>query len=262
MPSCGQVAVPPGLRPEPGGLLVPNLDEAVLDMAARLLERDEREALLGDLAEMHASSWRATLEILGLLLRRQAALWSHWRPWLAALGLSLPGALLLQGTSFSVSCTYQGLTAAGLCAGWGPAGREQLVLLPCLATLLTLGSWSVGFLIGFISRRTFWASAMLAALPCLYCQSKFHELAVPRVSLLLFVPWMIVGARQALRSIRIKPTPAIALAAAAAISIAMFVRISNTPWTLNWALAAPVWCISVVAFRPDLLALRKPPAHG
>ena len=51
--------MPPGLRPEPGGLLVPNLDEAVLDMAARLLERDEREALLGDLAEMHASSWRA-----------------------------------------------------------------------------------------------------------------------------------------------------------------------------------------------------------
>ena len=229
------------------------LGRSAIELAARLLERDDRETVLGDLAEMGASSWRAFAEILGLLLWRQAAPWSHWHPWCAAFALSLPGALLLQGTSFAVGCTYQGLTGASLCAGWSPGGREQWLLLACLIGLLSVAAWSLGFLIGLLSRRTLWASAVVAALPCLYCQSKFHEMSLPRLSLLLFIPLAILGAQRTKRSIRIKPACAIALTTVGTMSLMIFVRTSNTVWTSNWALLLPVWCIALLAFRPDLL---------
>jgi hypothetical protein len=186
-------------------------------MVAQLLERDELEAVMGDLTEMRATPWRSSIEILGLIVRRQAAHWSHGFPWVAAFGLALPGTLLLQGTSYSISCRYQGLTGAGICNGWSPAGGGQLAQLPCLAVLLVLTSWSLGFLTSFISRRTLWASAILVAAPCLYCQAKFHEAAVSRLCLLLFLPLMAAGACQGLRGTRIRPATAIALTAVSTV---------------------------------------------
>jgi hypothetical protein len=236
--------------------IMQSLGRSAIDTAARLLERDDREAVLGDLAEMGAGSWRALAEILGLLFWRQAALWSHWQPWCATLALSLPGALLLQGTSFAIGCTYQGLTGATLCAGWSPGDHTQWLLLSCLIGLLTVAAWSLGFLIGFISRRTLWASAAVAALPCLYCQSKFHEMSLPRLSLLLFIPLAVLGAQRGSRSIRIKPAGAIALTTVGTMSLMIFVRTSNTVWTENWALLWPVCCLTLLAFRPDLLERR------
>jgi hypothetical protein len=66
-----------------------------VEAAARLLEPPEREAALGDLFEAHESSWEGLLGVLGLLFRRQAALWNDWRPWLASFGVALPGSLQL-----------------------------------------------------------------------------------------------------------------------------------------------------------------------
>ena len=235
-----------------GTHVMPYLARSVKEIMARLLEPDEREAVMGDLAEMGASSWRSSVEILGLIVRRQATHWSRWLPWFAAFGLSLPGTLLLQGASFSISCTYQGLTGAELCAGWSPTGREHLALLPCLAVLLSLASWSLGFLTRFVSRPIFWASATLAALPCIYCQLKFHEAAVPRLSLLLFLPPMLAGAHHGLRGAGVKPVIAVALTALSTVSIVVFERVSHMPWTSNWALLLPVWCVALLAFRPDL----------
>ena len=81
----------------------------LLKIAAALLGRDEREAVLGDLAETGAGAWRSLGEVLGLIARQQIALWNSWRPWLATFGVALPGSLLLMGVSLSVSCTYERL---------------------------------------------------------------------------------------------------------------------------------------------------------
>jgi len=54
-----------------------------VEAAARLLARDEREAVLGDLIEAGESTWQGVLSVLGLVFRREAVLWKSWRPWLA-----------------------------------------------------------------------------------------------------------------------------------------------------------------------------------
>ena len=54
-----------------------------------LLETDERRAVLGDLAESGESGWQALAGMLGLVARRQAALWCDWRPWAALIVMPL-----------------------------------------------------------------------------------------------------------------------------------------------------------------------------
>lgn len=67
-----------------------------VDVVSQLLEREEREAVLGDLAEADENTWHGLLAILGLVIRRQAELWKSWRPWLATFGVALPSTLLLR----------------------------------------------------------------------------------------------------------------------------------------------------------------------
>lgn len=69
----------------------------LMNVVSRLLEPEEREAVLGDLAEAGKNTRQALPSVLGLVVRRQAALWKNWRPWLAAFGLALPGSILLMG---------------------------------------------------------------------------------------------------------------------------------------------------------------------
>ncbi len=62
-------------------------------------------------------------DVFGLVVRRQVAPWRSWRPWLAVLGLGVPGSFLLMGFSLSVSQAYQQLVespireATGLAVG-------------------------------------------------------------------------------------------------------------------------------------------------
>jgi hypothetical protein len=59
-----------------------------LRLLARALEPVEREVVLGDLAESSGTNCSAIRDLLGLIIRRQAGLWSVWRPWIALLGVS------------------------------------------------------------------------------------------------------------------------------------------------------------------------------
>ena len=70
-----------------------------VDLFSRLLEADERDAVRGDLTESGASGGRALRDVLGLVVRRQAALWVDWRPWLALLGVVVTLGLLLSHVS-------------------------------------------------------------------------------------------------------------------------------------------------------------------
>ena len=186
---------------------------SLVDVVAQLLERDEREAVLGDLVEAGESGWQALLGVLGLVIRRQAVLWKNWRPWLAAFGLALPGSLLLMGFSLSVSQSYQRLIdpddssdVPALTVGPG------FWLLLCNVFLLIGWSWTGGFVVGSLSRRTVWVSAVLSFIPCLFCLARFRVESLSRFCLLLFLLPAIWGVLRGLRIIRIELSSAIVLA--------------------------------------------------
>lgn len=53
------------------------------ERVSRLLELKERDAVWGDITESGESGFRALSGLLGLVARRQAALWMDLRPWIA-----------------------------------------------------------------------------------------------------------------------------------------------------------------------------------
>ena len=81
------------------GEVMTRIGWTLADLATQLLEPHERDAVCGDLAECGASGWRTLREVLGLVARRQAALWADWRPWIAVIAIVVPiGMMLSHGT--------------------------------------------------------------------------------------------------------------------------------------------------------------------
>jgi len=181
-----------------------------VEAASGLLEPREREAVLGDLAEAGDSMLRGLFDVLGLALRRQALLWKSWRPWVSAFGVVLPNSFQLMGFSLLVSETFRRMFGQGL-------GSDGMRLLLCRIVLLTILAWSCGFAVGMISRRTLWASIAACFLPCLFCLSRFDMPHQSPLSLLLFMPFALWGARQGLRQLRLRLSSAITLAVAATV---------------------------------------------
>jgi hypothetical protein len=68
---------------------------SIVDRLSRLLDPNERDAVVGDLTELKASTFEAVSDLVGLIARRQAALWLEWRPWLALVGGVVPLGWLL-----------------------------------------------------------------------------------------------------------------------------------------------------------------------
>ena len=56
--------------------------------AARPLEKEEREVVIGDCVEFGLSGWRALWEVLGLIVRQQLRIWTNWHPWFALIGVA------------------------------------------------------------------------------------------------------------------------------------------------------------------------------
>jgi hypothetical protein len=219
-------------------------------IAARLLANDEREAVLGDLEEASESAGRGFMDVSGLVLRRQWELWRSWRPWVAGLGLALPGSLALMGISVSLSWSCLRLLGPRTLAGAAPAHYGFLPIL-CQVLLLAACSWSGGVVMGSISRRTLWVSALLCCSPCLFCLARFRIESLSRFSLLLFVLPAMLGVRHGWRTLRIGLRPAIALAAVVTLCMSLRWR-SGSLWVLDWALIWPAWYLVATALRPAL----------
>jgi len=144
-----------------------------VDVLSRLLEADERDAVRGDLMESGASAGRALRDVLGLIVRRQAALWMDWRPWLALRGgAAAVGALLsivsrwwADGSAIYSFLYVNNWTWAYLDS---PGARRDLAhysvgfLLKCVT--LICWSWTSGFVLGSLSRRTVWINGALFCL--------------------------------------------------------------------------------------------------
>jgi hypothetical protein len=207
----------------------------LLELGTRLLDPQEREVVLGDLVETHETTWRGLLDIFGLVLRRQAGLWRDPRPWAAGFVVALPGSYLLMIASFSVSCTYQRLVNHRVFVGHWPTGHEGFLLLLCHVLLLIAWSWTAGYVVGSVSRRTLWASVALAAVPALLmlCSSGFWMC-------FLFLPPAALGVLRGWQG------SLISFRAASVLALAMTVLMISAwshgaLWPANWALLCPAW---------------------
>ena len=143
------------------------------DRVSRLLDPDERDAVRGDFAELGITSAQAVVEVLGLLMRRQAALWTEWGPWLALVGVVIPLGALLGQLSWSWadgSAIYTFLYVNNWTWAYveSPGARRDLLDVGtrvCLNDLALIGwSWTTGFALGSLSRRTLWVTATLFCL--------------------------------------------------------------------------------------------------
>ena len=218
----------------------------LVEVAARLLERDEREAVLGDLLETGEGAWQGLLDVLGLVVRRQLSHWKNWQPWLALFGLALPGSLILMGVSVSVSSMYERLIDHRILIGSSHAIHEGFLQILCRGLLLIGCSWACGFVMGSLSRRTLWVSIASSCFACLFCLVRFREPSLSRLCLFLFLLPAIWGVRQALRLIRINLALAIFLAIAIT-TLMILPSNSRGLWTLNWSLVWPAWYIVATA---------------
>jgi hypothetical protein len=210
----------------------------LVELAARLLDREDRETMLGDLEEAGESSWRRLLDISGLVVRRQAMLWQSWRPWLAAFGLAFPVSLLLMGFSLTITQSFRHLGAPG-----HPANGFAIPVLLSQVGLLVGWSWIGGFVLASISRRTLWVSMVLCACPCLFCLARFRVPHLPSPCLLLFLLPAIWGVRRNFRAPVMQSRTAAGLALAVTL-LTIFLSNGGLP---NWILTWPAWYLAATA---------------
>ena len=135
----------------------------LVDIASRMLHPDERDAVSGDFAESGESGGRALRGVLDLIVRRQVALWKDWRPWSVLIGLVWPAGILLTQCSFRVEGSWDlYFWIFRNRSDFDPAillyislTMEQcFVDLLCGSLLLGALSWSSGFVVGLLTRRT------------------------------------------------------------------------------------------------------------
>jgi hypothetical protein len=139
----------------------------------RMLDPAEQEVVQGDLTECGESGRQAFREVLGLVVRRQAALWANWQPWLCLVGLVIPLGMVLSITGrrttdptavylwmYANNWDWQLLTYRGF---WHQLGDTSADVVITYLTLIC-GSWSAGFVLGAASRPTVRTTSVLLAL--------------------------------------------------------------------------------------------------
>ena len=152
------------------------------DIVSRMLNRDERDAVCGDLVESGAAGGQALRDVLGLVIRRQAELWKDWHPWLALGGLAGVAGVLLSDIAFrfdaAIVLQVRTYWRHGVHFGTGLSIGEDAVYLACLFLALFSWSWTSGFLLGSLSGRATW---LTGALFCLVVHSWYSlRLILPR----------------------------------------------------------------------------------
>jgi hypothetical protein len=148
-----------------GGAKVSNLWARYRDVLSKFLDPAEREAVFGDFAELALTDRSAVKSLVGLVLRRQLRLWTRWNPWFVLVAVIIP------------VCPLLARICAGLTIGIWPSlwmnlhhgisyrtGLSTDALLSGLffqGAALVTWSWTSGFALGTLSRRTIWVSGTL-----------------------------------------------------------------------------------------------------
>jgi hypothetical protein len=246
----------------------------VVDVVSSMLDPTEAKAVRGDFIESGETGSRALLDVLGLIFRRQAALWIHWQPWLVLAGLVVPLGTLLSLVSrntadssaiyiwfYANNWDWRLLSNAGFWYGF--AECVPSVLLAYLA--LACWSWASGFLLGLSSRPTLWFNRVLFCLILLLAEPlgapqlfghalilqrargfdpnhvvfalRFYRVLFPLIvqAVLVFLPF-VWGVRQSLRSSRLPLTFRTILGTTAFATLATLVSQNLVWWLLRvWA---------------------------
>jgi hypothetical protein len=154
----------------------------IVDFLSQFLEPAERDAVRGDLAESGTSALRAFNGILGLVFRRQIAvfspLWEDWRAWGTLIFVVIPLSILLsiaateaaRGSAvyfwmYLNNWDWALLTNQGF---WYTLGNSTLFLCKGFL-LLVCWSWSAGILLGAIARGFIRLNARLFVVSLVSC---------------------------------------------------------------------------------------------
>jgi hypothetical protein len=139
------------------------------ELASLMLESDERTAVCGDLLESGESGPRALYGVMGLVLRRQAALLANWRSLLALTVFVVPFSLLL-GLISRMVADHSAIYLWLYFNNWtwtfleNPGARELLTrsLAEMFLQYLTLAccAYSVGYLLNLTARRASYVNAV------------------------------------------------------------------------------------------------------
>ena len=151
------------------------------------LEPAEREAVLGDFAESGLSGRRALGDLLSLLGKRQAALWAGWGPWVALIFLLVPVGYMLSESSLRLSGWFaihlRTLWTTGERYHSGMTAGEEIIAMACQIGAVVLWTWTGGFTLGSLARKTAWVHGTL-----------------------FFLAWLIFGVSLLLRSVSLAPS--------------------------------------------------------
>lgn len=242
----------------------------LVDILSPMLDPDERDAVRGDLVESGETGARALCDVSGLVARRQAALWKAWRPWLALIGIVGPvGVLLIQFSFFLSGASqlylwiirnYKYIDPA-LLEQTGLTLRNGISILVCYSALLGCWSWTSGFALGSLSRRTIWVNGALFCIVWLIFSGTLHGIpslrlsSVPKLPTVLFLLPFIGGVYRGLRSGTLGLRQAIFFATAIASLTAVAIWRGNWwrggPWQMMLALSLipswPVWYMLAIA---------------
>jgi hypothetical protein len=220
----------------------------LVELAARPLSRDEREAVLGDALEAGDSAGKALAGVLGLVVRRQLLRWRSWRPWFATFLLALPAGYLLTYVSISVACTSERLL--GMKVGrWAPTGHEGLCMLLCHIFLLITWSWTSGFAVASLSPRTLCSLIIVCGVKLLPFGMHLGIESISPYYSLLFVTPAIWGIWRGKRTRRLSLPRALLLAAIMTVLTAA-AWLNGALYIFNWLLLCPAWYLVATAHKP------------
>lgn len=136
----------------------------IVTAVSRLLDPPERECVRGDVEELGLSAPAAAADILGLVIRRQLAEWSHWGPWVALLGVAGVAGFYLSGSVVGVRSEFfiQIRTYLTYGIAYEPGGVSVAQDIAYTATsiiAMLLWSWACGFVLASLSRRALWMTS-------------------------------------------------------------------------------------------------------
>jgi hypothetical protein len=214
-----------------------------VDILARMLESDERDAVRGDLAETGATCRQTIRDVLGLVARRQAALWKDWHPWPALAGVVGIGAMLLSELAFQfdgeIVIQVRTYWRHGVHYGTGLTVGDDAVYLVCLFLAVFSWSWASGFVLGSLSGRATWLtgtlfclvvhSSYVLRLPGVQPSTVFLNLILPTtIPMLPFLLGAIWGMNRGVRLRVLRFQHVVLLAAVIAILTSLLT------WTSGW----------------------------
>jgi hypothetical protein len=156
---------------------------------SRSLDPMEREAVVGDLAELGMTDRQAMTSVLGLVLRRQLRVWKKWEPWFALVAIIAPVCPVLASLSTELDVGIFPSAVMwlrhGISYDTGISSAAFLAAVCFRGIALITWSWTSAFALGILSRRAIWLNGALFFMLCLISGNR----GLLSVRLLWLTPW-------------------------------------------------------------------------